>query len=468
MAVTNRSCRIAAALATIAFCSSALPAQFGFSPIAPLNSNAATDSQTDLESSLSTDGAGNWVCIWNSNDDLGGTIGLDSDILVARSSNDGNSWTSLAVLNSNAATDTGNDFAPVIATDGAGNHIAVWFSNDTLGGTTGTDNDILFSVSANNGLSWSAVAALNTNAASDTGHDRRPYIASNGAGQWVCVWHSDDSIGGSGTDNDILASTSSNNGTSWSAPTIVNTHATTDTGSDTGAKIATDGAGNWIAVWQSQDSLGGTIGTDNDILYSRSANNGASWSAVAILNTNAATDTGSDANVKLACDGGNNWVAIWPSNENIGGSGTDNDILVARSSNDGVSWSSPALLNANATTDTAADALPHLATDGAGRWLAVWNSGDSLGGSVGPDDEIFISESLDNGATWNGPFALNSNAATDVGFDVFAQIASDGADNWVATWNTADSLGGTIGNDGDIVYATSGTVPIRLSRLSLE
>ena len=44
-------------------------------------------------------------------------------------------------------------------------------------------------------------------------------------------------------------------------------------------QVTTDGAGNWVAVWDSYDTLGGTIGTDYDILVSRSTNNGATWTA---------------------------------------------------------------------------------------------------------------------------------------------------------------------------------------------
>ena len=47
-----------------------------------------------------------------------------------------------------------------------------------------------------------------------------------------------------------------------------------------------------MAVWQSDDSLGGTIGTDNDIFVARSSDAGATWTAPAALNTNAATDSG--------------------------------------------------------------------------------------------------------------------------------------------------------------------------------
>ena len=60
---------------------------------------------------------------------------------------------------------------------------------------------------------------------------------------------------------------SSDAGTSWSAPTALNTNAATDTEGDNDPQLTTDGLGTWIATWHSYDDLGGTIGTDADILY---------------------------------------------------------------------------------------------------------------------------------------------------------------------------------------------------------
>jgi len=48
-------------------------------------------------------------------------------------------------------------------------------------------------------------------------------------------------------------------------------------------ELTTDGAGNWVAVWRSEDDTGG-IGGDWDILFARSTDNGATWSAAAPLN----------------------------------------------------------------------------------------------------------------------------------------------------------------------------------------
>ena len=122
----------------------------------------------------------------------------------------------------------------------------------------------------------------------------------------------------------------------WSAPAALNTNATTDTGLDGfifgPPQVTTDGAGSWVAVWMSQENLGGTIGTDNDILVARSTDNGATWSAPAALNTNATTDAEADNFPQVTTDSAGNWVAVWTSFENVGGTiGTDDDILVARS-----------------------------------------------------------------------------------------------------------------------------------------
>ena len=87
-------------------------------------------------------------------------------------------------------------------------------------------------------------------------------------------------------------------------------------------------------------------------------------------------------------------MASWSSSENLGGTiGTDSDILVARSTDNGATWTAPAALNTNATTDTWGDAFPEVTTDGAGNWVAVWTSSENLSGTIGTDDDIFVARS---------------------------------------------------------------------------
>ena len=304
-----------------------------FGPPEALNTNAGSDSGEDFYPQMTTDGAGNWVAVWQSSDSLGGTIGTDYDILVSRSTDAGGTWTAPAALNTNAGSDSGADNRPQVTTDGGGNWVAVWPSGDSLGGTIGTDPDILVSRSTDAGGTWTDPAALNTNAGSDSRPDFGPEVATDGAGNWVAVWHSYDSLGGPiGIDADILVSRSADAGVTWTAPVALNTNAGTDSGDDLVPRIVTDGTGNWAAVWFSEDNLGGTIGTDRDILVSRSADAGSTWTAPAALNTNAGSDTGDDRHVQLTTDGAGNWVAVWWSTDDLGGTiGTDDDILVSRS-----------------------------------------------------------------------------------------------------------------------------------------
>jgi hypothetical protein len=365
-------------------------------------------------------------------------------------------WTAPAALNTNAATDSGVDRNSQVTTDGRGSWVAVWQSTDDLGGTIGTDFDILVARSTNNGATWTAPAPLNTNAATDSGWDEYPQVTTDGGGNWLAVWDSNENLGGTiGTDDDILVAGSTNNGATWTAPAVLNTNAATDSGADYWPQVTTDGAGNWLAVWDSNENLGGTIGTDDDILVAGSTNNGATWTAPAALNTNAATDSGWDWEPQVTTDGGGNWLAVWCSNDDLGGTiGGDYDILVARSTNNGATWTAPAALNTNAASDSESDWYPEVTTDGGGNWVAVWWSNDSLGGTIGTDADILVARSTNNGATWTAPAALNTNAATDACEDADPQVVEDGAGHWVAVWQSCDDLAGTIGWDYDILYAT--------------
>lgn len=423
-------------------------------PPAALNTNAATDAGADEEPQVTTDGAGNWVAVWQSEDSLGGAIGADYDILVSRSVDNGATWTPPAALNTNAATDSDWDESPQVTTDCGGNWVAVWWGANDLGGTIGVDPDILVSRSGDNGATWTPPAALNTNAATDSGTDSRPQLTTDCAGNWVAVWQSDDSLGATiGTDLDILVSRSGDNGASWTPPVALNTNAAIDSRDDWGPQVTTDGGGNWVAVWHSEDDLGGTIGGDRDILVSRSTDNGTTWTLPVALNTNAAADSGSDIWPQVTTDGAGNWVAVWGSDDDLGGTiAAGWDILVSRSTDNGATWTPPAALNSNAATDFE-NSLPQLTTDCAGNWVAVWQSADDLGGTIGEDRDILVSRSTDNGATWTPAAALNTNAATDLDPDYSPQVTTDGAGNWIAVWQSEDDLGGTVGTDWDILVS---------------
>jgi hypothetical protein len=437
----------------------------------PLN-EAVGDWFSEFSPQVASDGLGNWVAVWYRT--APPYSGPDSDVLVARSTNNGASWTAEAILNSND-TEYYDDRSPDVTTDGAGNWVAVWCSEENifdpnLNAYIGGDYDILLARSTDNGASWSDSVALNTNAADDPypSHDYGPHVAADGQGNWVTVWPTTNSLDDTiGTDLDILVAHSTDNGVTWTAPTVLNSNADKDSADDRDVQVTTDGGGNWVTVWgTNEQNLGGYyIGNDYDVLISRSTDNGTTWTDPAVLNPNAAADSGSDWDPQVATDGGGNWVAVWDSNEaNVGsGIGTDKDILVVRSTDGGANWTGPAALNTNAATDSRGDGSPQVTSVG-GSWVAVWSSAENLldpnlNDYIGEDSDILLSSSWDNGASWTDPAVLNPNAAADSGSDWDAQVATDGGGNWVAVWNSDDDLGGTIGTDSDILSANESPAP---------
>ena len=88
--------------------------------------------------------------------------------------------------------------------------------------------------------------------------------------------------------------------------------------------------------------------------------------------------------------------------------------------------------------------------------MAVWYSGKT----PGVDEDILAARSTDNGATWTDPATLNTNAATDSGDDHCPQVTTDGLGNWVAVWHSNEpNVGSGIGTDKDILYATWWLMP---------
>lgn len=243
-------------------------------------------------------------------------------------------------------------------------------------------------------------------------------------------------------------------GAPWSPTVFLHASMAADVGRDRFPRVAGDGAGNWVCVWESTSSLGGAIGTDYDVLYSRSSDDGATWSAPAALNSTAATDgTSSDLSPDVAWDSANGvWLVVWQSTNSLGGTiGIDNDVFVARSTDAGATWSAAAPLNPDAATDQLGlednDNFPDVDVDGTGRFVAVWQRGPS------PPTEYDIrrSISVDGGVTWSAPELVNTNGAADSGADSEPRVAASADGHWIVAWNSRDDLAGTIGTDLDVL-----------------
>ena len=423
---------------------------------APLNNDATSDTDAaDLFVELATDGRGLWVAVWESIDPADDDRALaDFGVRSARSDDGGLSWSDPVVLDGPVTGDRADFVGPHVATDGLGLWLAAWASRNTLGDTLGGDLDLLVARSTN-GITWSAPAAMHAGAATDAGDDRFPHLATDGLGNWVVVWDSDDPQGGTGDDTDAFVSRSTDGGLSWSAPAPLNGNADSDSRNDFEPRVEAGGAGAWVAVWESADDLGATIGEDFDILWARPTDAGLTWTAPLPLNRDAAIDAGDDRFPSLSTDRQGVWIVAWDTNETFGGGlGEDLDVLFARSLDDGLSWpeEEQRIFDEGALDDLAsdADAFAHVSNDGGQNWFAVWQSSQPVAGSD-LDDDILGSFSTDGGASWSDPILVNANGTDDRGLDIVPRVVLDPQGTTVVAWASTEVLGNTIGPDGDLL-----------------
>lgn len=255
-----------------------------------------------------------WILVWAAE---GGDLGLtdaDSDLFSLRSVDGGATWSGFQPVNLTATGDTGADTRPAMATDGAGTTIVAWDSTLTqlFDQPVGADADILATVSADFGLTWSVPSLISVSGADDGFDELRPAIAADGKGAWVIAWESSNPDGGAGTDTDIRAAYSTDNGLTWTESGLVNGYGTSDTAGDRQPTIATDGFGTWICLWSTTAEVDGA-GPDEDIVYALSFDNGASWSAP--LRADATADAPElqpiDDLPAVAADRSGNWAAAW-------------------------------------------------------------------------------------------------------------------------------------------------------------
>lgn len=363
--------------------------------------------------------------------------------------------------------------------------------------------------------------ALNANAAGDSSStllsaDYGPDLATDGQGHWVAVWQSttssapiDGKMTNIGDDPDIFFAYG-NLAEGWSYPGVLNSNAPTDgAANDDQPKVATDGKGTWLSLWDSNlTALGNLTGLagDANVYCARSANNGVTWTTMTLVNNNATHEHRYEQPVVIETDGQGNWIAVCttmihpsePANTtdtlNLG---RDYDLIYLRSNNNGTTWTAPQKLNSNADSDMvsgddrwmqlyggnsiqlpgrAIDWMPALKASPNGTWLAVWASNtthtqESPSVNLGHDFDLFFERSQNGGTTWTTMKVLNTNAATDfpttytsttlppTGNDGCPSITTDGFGKWVVVWcansNYHDPVLGNLGTDLDILASTS-------------
>ncbi len=187
------------------------------------------------EPQIAVDGSGNFVSVWKNDDDI-----------EASMTSNGTIWSAPATISPPLQVSAG----PQIAAS-AGRFVIVWKRDEAL------NFEILASTSTD-GTTWTGPTDIFL---SGPVFIAVPQIAVNSTGQFVTIWGIGAGI------RDIETSTSSD-GVTWTAPVQIS-----DPGSDnSNSNIAGDSLGGFIAVW-STDIMG------NNSIQSSTSTNGTVWTA---------------------------------------------------------------------------------------------------------------------------------------------------------------------------------------------
>ncbi|HYC00480.1 MAG TPA: sialidase family protein [Candidatus Limnocylindrales bacterium] len=307
---------------------------------------------------------------------------------------------------------------PQVVTDGAGLWMAMW--PEVREGKC-----VLVSAhSDDDGLHWGTPRLSVTGLPAGCSSSEFD-LAADPAGAWIAAWHGYDA---SGSARGVQVSRSFDRGQSWSQPATAVALETAPWG-----KIEVAGNGTWGAAWVITVP---EFADRSQLLFSRSLDDGATWTTpVVVAGPPSIAADGDQLLADLATDGDNRWIITWTSTSSLAGTiGGDSDILISRSTDDGLTWSAPAAVASYAGSDDADDLFSKIATDRRGTWLLTWSTAFPVAGASGFDADVALASSTDAGLTWTPPVAVDGRADEDKRLDFWPAVAAFGEKQWVTAW----------------------------------
>jgi hypothetical protein len=314
-------------------------------------------------------------------------------------------------------------------------------------GTTEFTQDIYFSRSTDDGLTWSTPIRIDLGDAPNAHDSDLPKIAVSADGQNVVVtWEeARDAFQVQSTNDDIFYNRSTDGGLTWMQASLPLNTATA------GPNALSDIDRTWLAAsgntfhatWE-EDTLTG-LGGSEEVWYTRSTNGGATWSMPVILSNNAGSNDVDEP--KVEADG--NLVVITYVD-------AADDVIAHRSTDGGATWSTGVGIESdqNGNADEATLQVK-------GNLVVVaWTEQDP--GTNGGEG-VHCAVSRDGGVTWLNEETLSLRQVAQVGGDAdYPIIAIQSANNIVisysedSAWVAAGNGTGSSSNECLIAHSNDG------------
>ena len=346
-----------------------------------------------------SDGVGGVIIAWV--DDRDGT---HWDVYAQRLDPDGTPlWTANGVVICSA---TGDQFSPMIASDGGGGAIVVW--QDHRGGTTNAD---VYAQRVNSlGVTQWAIDGVGVSTAAN--YQSRPTVVSDGAGGAIVAWQ--DYRSGSGTDtSDIYAQRVSPSGVvQW---TVDGVSLCTAMDYQNYPTIAADGAGGAIVAWQ--DNRSGA--TNSDIYAQRVNPSGATqWTADGVALCTAWDNQGRP---EIVADVTGGAIVAWTDSRD---GDTNSDVYAQRVNAFGITqWTVEGVAICTASNEQGGGTI---VADDAGGAIIAWYDFRGAGGDVYAQRVNASGSPL-----WK---ASGVAVCTAVDGQYYSTVVSDGAGGGIVTW----------------------------------
>lgn len=234
---------------------------------------------------VAVDGDSSAIAVWSQSD------GTRDNIWAARFSV-GSGWGAPVLLED---YDSGPAAAPQIAMNAAGRAMVVWSQSD------GTRFNI-YSANYIPGSGWAAYDIVETN---NTGDARFPDVAIDSQGNAIAVWQQND-----GTRDNIRAQRFRADAFGWGSPPSFGALLETDDAGDAEyPRVAMDGAGNALVVWQQRDAAG-----TRDIFSNRYDRDSGLWGSAVALESGARSAYGP----VVASAASGDAMVVWHQLEEVG------------------------------------------------------------------------------------------------------------------------------------------------------